>query len=45
MQIPLTCISSQVVNPQVVELVNNHEGQQVNEPITYNEFRINKPSR
>lgn len=32
-QIPLTCTSSKVVVPQVVERINNHEEQQINDPI------------
>ena len=41
-QIPLTCTSNKVVVPQVVEPINNHEEQQINDPITHNEIEINE---
>ena len=41
-QIPLTCTSNKVVVLQVVEPINNHEEQQINDPITHNEIETNE---
>ncbi|KAJ1430336.1 Retrovirus-related Pol polyprotein from transposon TNT 1-94 [Sesbania bispinosa] len=42
-QVPLTCISNKVVVPQVIEPINNHEEQQINDPITHKEVEVNEP--
>ena len=41
-KVTLTWISNEIVVPQIVEPINNHE-EQVNGPITHNKFIIDEP--
>ena len=42
-QVPLTCVSNQVVVPQVIKPISNNEEQQINGLITSNEVKVNEP--